>query len=429
MSRLDEINARKPLWPVASLCLLTGLNLLDYLDRQILAAVLPRLQADLGLGDEQAGNIGTAFMLGYFLTAPLFGYLGDRLPRRWLVAAGVFVWSLGTLLSGHAQAYVALILFRVLVGFGEASFGTISPGWIADLFSPARRNLAISVFYMAIPVGSALGYILGGLIAERHGWRAAFFFAGYPGLLLAFTLFLLREPARGATEPDRASPTGPPPGWRAYAELLRCPSYLLVVAGYVAQTFAMGGFAFWAPTFLVRAHGMELGAASAFFGGALVLTGLAATLGGGWLATAWQRRTGTGYVWVLALSGLASAPAAFAAFTLQDLVAAKAALAAAMFLLFLCTGPLNTLILETVSPRMRASAVAASIFSIHMFGDLWSPKLVGHLSDRWGDLRQAVLWALPGSLLVCAFFWCWLLVRTRAEVARGPVPATPAGPA
>jgi len=164
---VSSFNAKKPLWPVASLAVLTGLNLLDYLDRQLLAAVLPPLQAELYLGDEQAGNIGTAFMLGYFLTAPIFGYLGDRMPRRWLIAAGVFVWSLGTLLSGHANVYVSLLLFRVLVGFGEASFGTISPGWIADLFPPARRNNAISWFYLAIPDQISVGQ-------DGRAWNTVF---------------------------------------------------------------------------------------------------------------------------------------------------------------------------------------------------------------------------------------------------------------
>lgn len=415
------MNENKPAWPLASLAMLTGLNLLDYLDRQLLAAVLPPLQQELGLRDEQAGTIGTAFMLGYFLTSPIFGYLGDRWPRRWLIAAGVFVWSLGTLLSGHAHGFAMLILFRVLVGFGEASFGTISPGWIADLFSPARRNNAISWFYLAIPVGSALGYILGGRIAAHHGWRAAFLFAGYPGLLLAFLLFLLREPARGATEPaDKTDATGAMPvGWRVYLDLLTFPRYVLVILGYVAQTFAMGGFSFWAPTFLVRVHHMGLAAAGGFFGQALVITGLVATLGGGYLATMWQRKTGTGYAWVLALSSLGTAPAAFAAFTLHDLGQAKAALAVSMFLLFLCTGPVNTLILETVPVRMRASAVAASIFSIHMFGDLWSPKFIGYLSDRWGDLQRACLWALPGALVVSAAFWCWLVATERRKQRAG----------
>lgn len=413
------MNRNKPLWPIGSLIVLTGLNLLDYLDRQLLAAVLTPIKDELRLSDEQLGTIQSAFMWGYFLTSPIFGYLGDRVARRWLIAAGVFVWSLGTLMSGHVSALGALIFYRVLVGFGEASFGTISPGWIADLFPANRRNNAISIFYLAIPVGSALGYIVGSAIAARYGWRAAFLWAGYPGLLLAFVLFLLREPPRGATEQVVGTAKAETPGgWRVYRELFNYPRYLLVIAGYVAQTFALGGFALWAPTFLYRVHHMKYEEAGRYFGLSLVVTGLVATLAGGFAATAWQRRTGTGYAWVLALSSLLTAPAAFAAFSAADLTSSKIALAAAMFLIFLATGPVNTLILETVPVGMRASAMAGSIFSIHMFGDLWSPRLVGHLSDRWGDLQKATLWVLPGALVVSAFFWCWLVLWTRRENAR-----------
>ena len=412
-------NDAKPLWPVATLVALTGLNLLDYLDRQILAAVLTPLKAELQLTDTQLGTVGAAFMLGYFLTAPIFGWMGDRLPRKWLIAAGVLVWSLGTVFSGSAHGFASLVCFRALVGFGEASFGTISPGWIADLFPPGRRNNAISIFYLAIPIGSALGYIFGGIMAARYGWRPAFLWAGVPGLLLAFTLFLFREPTRGASDPAGSnSPalpekTGP---YHFYRGLLNYRAYLLVIAGYVTQTFAMGGFAFWAPTFLHRIHGMGVDSAGTFFGGSLVLTGLTATLLGGFLATVWQRRTGTGYAWVLLISAVGAAPSAFAAFMLQDLAMAKLALIACMFLLFLSTGPVNTLILETVPVLMRARAMAASIFMIHMFGDLWSPQFIGLLSDRWENLRLAVLWILPAALIVSALFWGWLLQHTRGKL-------------
>lgn len=395
-------------WPKASLLALTGLNLLDYLDRQLLGAVLTPLKQELGFSDEQLGTLQSAFMLGYFLTAPIFGYLGDRFSRRWLIAAGVFVWSFGTLATGHASALASLLLFRVLVGFGEASFGTISPGWIADLFPPARRNLAISIFYLAIPVGSALGYVVGSAIAARYGWRSAFLWAGYPGLLLALALFWLKEPARGAA--DGTTVAQGAAGWRSFWELLRFKRYRLVVAGYAAQTFALGGFALWAPTFLHREHGMSVEAAGLFFGGTLVLTGLAATLIGGAVGSAWQRRSPAGYAGVLAVSAALAVPVAFAAFLLPDLGQARAALAMAMFLLFLPTGPVNTLILETVPVAMRASAMAASIFAIHFLGDLWSPTLVGRLSDHWGSLRQAVL-ILPGALLISAGFWGWLATR------------------
>lgn len=402
------MNEKKPLWPVGSLVVLTGLNLLDYLDRQLLAAVLTPIKDELHLSDEQLGTLQSAFMWGYFLTSPIFGWLGDRVPRRWLVAAGVFVWSAGTLMTGHVSLYWSLVLFRVLVGFGEASFGTISPAWIADLFSPRRRNTAISIFYLALPVGSALGYIAGSAIAAHYGWRAAFLWAGYPGLALAFVLFLLREPERGAHD-DAGTVVHAPVkgGWRGYWELLKIPDYRLVIAGYIAQTFAMGGFALWAPTFLYRVHGMSFEAAGRFFGLSLVATGITATLSGGLLATAWQRRSPAGYAWVLGLSAALAVPAGFAAFLLPDAGSARVALVVAMFFLFVPTGPINTLILETVPVMERARAVACSIFAIHFFGDLWSPRIVGYLSDRFGNLKPAVQ-ILPFALVVSAGLWLWL---------------------
>lgn len=403
--------------PTLILAALTGLNLLDYLDRQLLAAVLTPLKNEMGFSDEQLGTLQSAFMLGYFITAPLFGYLGDRWPRRWLIAAGVLVWSLGTLLSGHANTLGLLIFFRVLVGFGEASFGTISPGLIADLFSPAKRNTAISIFYVAIPVGSALGFIAGSTIAAHYGWRSAFLWAGYPGVAVALFLLFLPEPVRGATE--TAPPTAVPGGWRAYPALLRFPEYTLVVAGYAAQTFAMGGFVLWAPTFLHRVHHMDFARAGQFFGASLVVTGLLATLIGGWLATRWHRRRAAGYAWVLALSAVAVVPLGFGAFMLPNATLALTAMVGAMFLLFIPTGPINTLLLETVPVPMRASGMAASIFAIHCFGDLWSPKIVGMISDRTGSLQQAVL-ILPFALIVTAAFWLWLAWRQGRRAGRRP---------
>ncbi len=416
---LGCVNEPKPIRPWPALLALTGLNLFNYLDRQVLPAVVPRIQEELHLDDDVAGTVGTAFMLGYFLTSPFFGYLGDRMARKWLIAAGVAVWSLGTIFSGLAGGFWSLVAFRVLVGFGEASYGTLSPGWIADLYPPARRNNALSIFYVALPVGAALGQILGGRVEAAWGWRTAFYFAGAPGLLLALGVLALREPVRGASEP--VGPTVAPAertGFRAYRQLFGFPTYLLVVAGYVAQTFAMGGFAFWSAKFLYTVHGMELAAADDFFGVSLVLTGLVATLAGGFAATWWRRRHPAGYAWVLALSALAAAPAAWAAFTLGDLALAKTALAAAMFFLFLSTGPVNTLILETVPVTMRASAMAASIFAIHALGDLWSPKIIGRLSVHFGGLQKAML-VLPVALVVSAALWLWLAVRTQRAGREG----------
>src|SRR5688572_29586736 len=191
---------RKPLSPTWVLVILTGLNLFNYLDRFVLSAVLTPLQKDLGINDGEAGRLVTAFMIGYFVTSPIFGWLGDRFSRKWLIAAGIFVWSLGTVLTGFAATFAVMIAFRVLVGLGEASYATISPSLISDTHPPKKRNNALTIFYVAIPVGAALGTIIGGLIAAKWGWRHAFIWAGVPGLFLALVLLPFAEPKRGEAE-------------------------------------------------------------------------------------------------------------------------------------------------------------------------------------------------------------------------------------
>ena len=395
-----------PFW---TLFLLTGLNLFNYLDRFVLSAVLAPLQKELHLTDGQAGTIGTAFMLGYFVTSPIFGLLGDRVGRKWLIALGIFIWSLGTVLTGFAGGFVALLWYRVMVGVGEASYATISPSLISDTFSPDRRNNALTIFYVAIPVGAALGNIIGGQIAAYSSWRTAFVWAGAPGLALALVLLPFREPERGQSE-GGFDPHAAKPKARDVLKLLTIPDYLLVVLGYAAYTFAMGGFAHWAPTFLQRAHGVPVDKAGQFFGTVLVVSGLVGTMAGGFAATAWQRRNRAGYALTLGCSVLAAVPAAFLAFLFQAPLPSMICLAAAMFLLFLSTGPVNTLIIETVPVNLRASGMAVSIFMIHLFGDLWSPKIVGHLSDAT-SLRQAVL-ILPCALVIGGALWLALALKT-----------------
>lgn len=398
--------------PGLTLAVLTGLNLFNYLDRYVIAAVLEPMKQEFGLTDGEAGRIATMFMLGYFLTSPIFGWLGDRAPRRWLVAAGVFVWSLATVLTGWAGTFAMLLAFRMLVGLGEASYGTVSPAWIGDLYPAARRNNALTIFYVAIPVGSALGVLLGSQIEAHWGWRHAFYWAGGPGMLLALLVLLLREPPRGAiaqTESAGATPRAKPSA-RDYLALLKRPNYLLVVGGYVAYTFALGAFGNWGPTFLIRVHGLGKEKAGLFFGGTLVVAGLVSTFVGGFAATAWQRRNPAGYAWMLALSAVAAVPVTFGAFATGSLPLAMTLLASAILLLFLSTGPVNTLILETAPRHMWASATAGSIFAIHLFGDLWSTEIVGHLSDTFQSLQRGAL-ILPVALAVCAALWLWLAIR------------------
>ena len=167
----------KTIRPVPLLFILTGLNLFNYLDRYVLNAVRTPMAAEFGINYGDSGRLFTAFMIGYFITAPFFGYLGDRMSRKGLIVLGIFVWSIGTIMTGFASGFGMLLLWRVLVGVGEASYATISPSLISDSFGATKRNNALTIFYTAIPVGSAIGYILGGVIAAQWGWRHAFFWA------------------------------------------------------------------------------------------------------------------------------------------------------------------------------------------------------------------------------------------------------------
>ena len=383
-----------------TLVILTGLNLFNYFDRYVLSAVLPSLQGELKLDDSQAGHLATVFMLGYFLTSPFFGWLGDRASRKWLIAGGIFIWSASTVMTGFSATLGILLFWRAMVGVGEASYATISPAWLSDVYPPEKRNNALTIFYTAIPIGAALGSVVGGWIAATSGWRHAFIWAGAPGLLLALLLLPFREPARST--PSKSDL--PASGWRGILSLFTRRDYNLSVWGYTAYTFALGAMAHWGPSFLHRAHGLAIPQAAEFFGYVLVGAGLTGTMLGGLAATAWQKRHPSGYAGTLALSMLLGAPAAWLAFTATTPTTSMAALALAMFCCFLGTGPINTLILESAPPALRASAMAGSIFMIHLFGDMWSPGLVGQLSDRWHSLGQALL-ILPGVLLLAGLLW------------------------
>lgn len=391
----------RALTPRQTLFILTGLNLFNYFDRYVLSAVLPSLQKELSITDAQAGHLATIFMLGYFVTAPFFGWLGDRTSRKWLIAGGILVWSAATVMTGFAGTLMTMMLWRAMVGVGEASYATVSPAWLSDVYPKEKRNNALTLFYTAIPVGAALGTVVGAAIATSQGWRHAFVWAGAPGLLLALLLLPFKEPERST---DGEAGGHQLPGFKDIVQLLKRADYNLSVWGYTAYTFALGAMSHWGPTFLHRAHGMSEADVGKFFGPMLVVAGLGGTLVGGLAATAWRKRHRSGYAGVLAASMVLGAPAAWLAFTLPDRTASMSALAVSMFCCFLGTGPINTLILESAPAILRASAMAGSIFIIHLFGDLWSPTIVGQLSDHWGHLNTALL-ILPVALLIAGVLW------------------------
>jgi len=386
--------------PYVILALLSGLNLVNYLDRWIVSAVGPKLQIDLGLSDAEFGLVSTAFMLGYFVTSPFFGSLGDRFPRRGLIALGIAVWSLATIGSGLTTTFAAMVAARIVVGVGEASYATLAPTIIDDLAKPASKNRWLAVFYVAIPVGSALGFVVGGQLEHAYGWRSAFFIAGGPGLLLALLGLLIDEPKRAVRA--AANPGAPSrPVWR---ELLRLDVYRSAIIGYAAQTFALGGFAAWAPQYLYRELHMDLKAADYWFGLILVVTGLLATFVGAQLGDRYPGADrARANLRVCAISMLVSVPFAVGCFFAGSPFGFFAGLAVAEFAIFLSTSPINVVILQGVPQELRASAMALSIFAIHLFGDLISPPLIGKISDAT-SLRPAML-ILPVALAIGGIAW------------------------
>lgn len=351
-------------------------------------------------------------MLGYFVSAPIFGYLGDRFPRKYLMLAGVLVWSLATVGSGLAQGFSQLLAIRGFVGIGEACFVTMGPSWISDIFASTRRNTALTLFYVATSVGSAIGFAIGGWFAQRGEWREAFVWVGGPGIALALSLLFLREPPRGEADGIEEAP-GQHATVSEVLGLLLNRRFNLLVWGYAAQTFAIGAFGFWAPAFLHRVHALSLDRASTIFGIMLAAFGLVATLAGGFLANALRKRTPAGYVWVMAGSMIVVTPLSFFALVVGDTRLCLVGLGASIFFFFLPTGPVTTEIFEIVPVHLRASAMALTVFIIHLFGDFYSPTIVGQVSDFFqNDLQKGVL-VLPGMLLIGTVLWSVLIRFTR----------------
>ena len=207
--------------------LLTMMNLLNYLDRWVPSVVKDLFKADLKLTDAQTSLPLTGFVIIYMLTSPIFGALADRWPRKVLIAAGVALWSLATGAAALAIGFWTFFLARALVGVGEAAYATLSPALLSDFYPSDRRNRILTIFYVAIPVGSALGFGLGGALGQHFGWRAAFLICGLPGIAVAAMALMIRDPGRGRFDSDAAQI---PPRWpQAIQILLKNRDYMLAV--------------------------------------------------------------------------------------------------------------------------------------------------------------------------------------------------------
>ena len=402
-----------------ALVVLTLINMFNYIDRYVVPPLFESLRKDPVMGNPSDARLGwlmTAFLIVYMLTSPIFGTLGDRMSRMRLIAFGVALWSLATAMGGLAGSFAMLFVARATVGIGEGAYGPISPAVLADYHAPETRGRTMSIFYCAIPVGSALGYVLGGLVDAHFGWRAAFFVAGVPGLSLALLALTVRDPPRGAWEPSadvESDPTRPKlaSALHAYGLLARNVMYVLTCLGLAAYTFALGGIAAWLPSFLERVRGVSHTQASSLPGAILVITGLVGTFGGGWLGDRLLRRNRQAYLWVSGIATLAAAPIALLVFMAPSPAVFWSATVGAEILLFASTGPINAVTVSIVSPTMRATAMAAQIFFIHILGDVPSPPLIGALADA-SSLGTAVL-VVPVAVFLSGVVWTYAARRGR----------------
>jgi MFS family permease len=391
--------------------LLLAINLFNYIDRYVLAAVESKIAGDLLPGDPNAlakmGSLATAFIVSYMIAAPVFGWLADRMSRWLLVGLGVTVWTLASGGSGVATTYTMLLITRLFVGIGEGGYGPAAPTLIADLYPVERRGSVLAWFYMAIPVGSALGYVLGGAIASFAGWRWAFYAVVPPGILLGVLCFLMRDPPRGGAHHAAAGVDLGKPHPRAtladYLALARIPSYVLDCAGMTAMTFAIGGVAFWMPRYIseVRQAG-SLAHVNMVFGGITVVAGIAATLLGGIAGDKLRPRFPGSYFLVSGVGILIACPA-IALMMYLPFPAAWVALFVAEFFLFFNTGPSNTILANVTRPHVRATAFALNIFFIHALGDALSPPVLGWIAGRYS--WNAAFYLVVAATAVAGILW------------------------
>lgn len=371
--------------PYAMLALLTGLNILNYIDRNVLLGVQPLIQKEFKITDTETGWLTSAFFICYMVAAPVVGWLGDRFPRKNIVLIGIAIWSGFTLLTWLVSDYNQLLLRHTIVGVGEASYATIAPTLVADSFPLEKRGRMLSIFFLGLPLGSALGIAMGGPLGEHFGWRMPFMLAGAPGFLLALMFWFLPEPVRGQTEapeilPERATFLG----------LARNGAFITACLGMAMYTFAVGGMQVWMPTFLVRVRHMTLSRAALTFGIIAAINGILATTLGGWIGDRMLKRHHGAYYTFSGVAMFISVPLMVLAIYATGWPLYPAIFMAVFFLL-IGTGPSNAALVNSVGAGIRSTALAVNVFVIHLLGDASSPTLIGKISDKTS--LQTAFWA------------------------------------
>jgi MFS transporter, Spinster family, sphingosine-1-phosphate transporter len=388
-----------------ALVLLLTINLFNYIDRQVLAAVEPEIRATFfAAGDPNAmrdtGLLGSAFLVTYMFAAPLLGFLADRFSRWVIVGTAVILWSVATGVSGLAATFGILFATRICVGIGEGGYGPAAPTILADLYPIETRGRIMAIFCAAIPVGSALGYVIGGAVGAHWGWRWAFYMVAPPGLILGLLCFWQRDP-RAAS--DGLMQRAPRRGLKDYLKIFQTRSYLANCIAQTLMTFAAGGLGYWVSEYL-RFRNQSPAAGRTTFGLITVVAGLSSTIIGGIVADKLRPRFPASYFWVSGIGMLIACPFFIVALYIP-FPAAWIAMFVAIFLLFLNTGPSNTALANVSLPAVRATAFAVNIFVIHALGDVQAFWLLGYIGGH-SNIRIAFLFV---SAVIFASGIAWIL--------------------
>ena len=386
-----------------ALFLLLGINLFNYIDRQILAALEPDIRATFFAANDanamaKTGLLGDAFLVTYMISAPILGFLADRFSRWFIVGTAVILWSLASGGSGLAATFGILFITRIFVGIGEGGYGPTAPTILADLFPITTRGRIMAIFCAAIPVGSALGYVLGGSIGSHFGWRWAFYLVTPPGLLLGLLCFWQRDPRVAAHHLTQKSARR---RLADYLSLFRTRSYVINCIAQTLMTFAVGGLGYWVSAYL-RYRNQSPAFGMTVFGLITVVAGLISTLLGGIVADKLRPRFAGSYFWVSGIGMVVACPA-FIATLYIPFPFAWIAMFFAIFFLFLNTGPSNTALANVSLPAVRATAFAINILVIHALGDVQAFWMLGYIGGHT-NMHVAFLF-VSGIMLASGLVW------------------------
>ena len=370
--------------PIFALAVLFSMNLLNYIDRYVFFSAGPQISRELRYTDIQFGILSASFMVVYTFVSPVVGVLGDRYNRKRLLAFGVGLWSVATVGTAFAHGFYDMFFWRALLGVGEASYGSIAPALLSDLFEPKYRNRVMGIYLLALPVGGAIGYLIGGHFGQHGDWRHAFWLVGLPGLFAAFVALMMHDPGRGASEGKGVATKADRPGLAEYLDIFKSRTFVYNTAGQAAVTFAIGAYAVWGATFYHRVRGMELATAGKEIGILTAIAGLLGIVMGIFLTDLLGKFTRrASLVWPFVAVAIA-APFGTLALLEPDKRTSLIFLFIASAMMASVLGPSNAVTANVVPATRRAAGYALCIFLVHLFGDISSPYLIGVTSDLFG---------------------------------------------